>query len=136
VSRRRLVVACPTGNGALAADRDIAAGLTRAGRTPPGWIREHLANGFPEVDAIRARMDPHGRVSVAPNLALAAHVRLIRAELRPALFVPTRLAAAALGAAYRAGGGARSVAMRALAALRGHDRGPTYRTVFVLDLQQ
>src|SRR4051794_39940873 len=135
VTRGRLVVACPTGTAALAADREIAGGLIRAGRTPPGWIGEHLENGFPVEDAIRAWLEPHGRVRMEPNLALAAHVRLIHAELSPVLFVPTRLAAAALGAGYRAGGRTRSLAMRALAALRGHDRVPTYRTVACLDVR-
>jgi SAM-dependent methyltransferase len=134
VTRRRLVVACPTGARALAADRALAARLAAGGRTPPGWIAEHVANGFPEADELAAWLAPHGRLAVAPNLSVAAHVRLMRAELSVAAYVPTRLAAAGLGLAFRAGGIPARVAGRVLAALRGHDRLPAYRTILCLDL--
>jgi SAM-dependent methyltransferase len=133
VTRRRLVVGCPVGARALQADRALSERLTASGRTPPGWIAEHLANGFPEADEIRGRLAPHGRLQTEPNLSVGAHVRLMRAELSMAAYVPTRLAAAALGLAHRGGGASRRVADRVLAALRGHDRPPTYRVIFCLD---
>ena len=134
VTGRRLVVACPVGTEALAADRRLAERLGRGGRTPPGWISEHLANGFPEADEIRARLERHGRLAAQPNLSLASHERLMRAELSMATYVPTRLAAAALGLAFRLGGPPARLAERALAAIRGHDRPPAYRMVFRLDV--
>jgi SAM-dependent methyltransferase len=133
VTRRRLVVACPTGSAALAADRALAEGLSADGRTPPGWIVEHLGNGFPEANEIAARLAPHGDVHTTPNLSIGAHVRLIRAEVSVAAYVPTRLAAAGLGLAFRAGGDAARAAEHALAVVRGHDRPPTYRTILRLD---
>jgi SAM-dependent methyltransferase len=134
VTARRLVVACPAGADALAADRRLAERLSRGGRTPPGWIAEHLANGFPEADRIEARLAPHGRVVARPNLAIRAHERLMHAELSVAAYAPTRLAAAALGLAYRGGGAPAAAAERALAAIRGHDRPPAYRVIVCLDL--
>jgi SAM-dependent methyltransferase len=134
VTRRRLVVACPTGAEALAADRALAERIAGRGRTPPGWIAEHLANGFPEAAELAARLAPHGRLAVTPNLSVAAHIRLMRAELSVAAYVPTRLAAASLGLAFRAGGAPAAGAERALGAIRGHDRPPAYRTVLCLDL--
>ena len=127
VARRRLIVACPAGAEALAADRRLAEGLPR----PPGWLEEHLANGFPERDEVVAALGPGTRV--LPNENVDAHERIVRRELSIPWFVPTRAGARMAGAALRRGGRAGAAAARALRALRGRDREPAYRAIFVLD---
>ena len=127
VTRRRLVVACPAGADALAADRRLANGLKR----PPGWLDEHIANGFPERGEVVAALGPGTRV--LPNENVAAHERIVRRELSIPWFVPTRAGARLAGAAIRRGGAPARIAAHGLRALRGRDREPAYRTIFVLD---
>jgi SAM-dependent methyltransferase len=130
VTRRRVVVACPSGPDALAADRALADVLAVA----PAWLAEHLDNGFPEVDEVVAELAPYGAVRVIANEHVASHARLVRAELSPLLFVPTRALAWLAGVALRRGPRARSLAGRALRVVRGGDRAPSYRTIYVLDI--
>jgi SAM-dependent methyltransferase len=134
VTRGRLIVACPVGAEALAADARLARALERRRAPVPGWLEEHLRNGFPERAEIADRLAPHGRLRVIANLALSRHERLVRAELSVPAYLPTRLAAAALGRAARGGRAPGRAAAWALAALRGDDRPPTYRLVFCLDV--
>jgi SAM-dependent methyltransferase len=135
VARRRLVVACPVGAVALDADRRLAERLEHAGRVAPGWIGEHLANGFPAADEITRQLAPYGTLRAVPNLSLARHVQLMAIELSVVAYVPSRLAAAALGTAWRQGGRARRAVERVLDAVRGQDRVPVYRVIFCLDLR-
>jgi SAM-dependent methyltransferase len=130
VARRRVVVACPAGQAALAADRDLAGALAVA----PAWLAEHLDNGFPEVADVAAELGRFGAVRTIPNEHTASHARLVRAELSPLLFLPTRVLAALAGISLRLGPRPRRLAGRALGVLRGRDRSPSYRTIFVLDL--
>jgi hypothetical protein len=130
VTRRRLIVACPTDTPALDADRELAALLP----SPPGWLAEHLENGFPTRSEIAAALSPHGGLSVSSNESAASHVRLVRAELSPLLFAPTRAAARLAAAALRRGGRPARVARSLLWRLRGRDAHPAYRSVFVLDI--
>lgn len=130
VTRRRVVVACPSGPAALAADRRLAAVLT----LPPPWLSEHLENGFPEVAEVVAALEPYGAVRVIPNEHTTSHARLVRAELSPLLFVPTRALAWLTGVALRRGPRARGLAGRLLRVVRGGDRAPSYRTIYVLDI--
>jgi len=130
VARRRVVIACPAGPAALASDRELADVLA----APPGWLAEHLENGFPEVDEVAAELARFGELRVLPNEHTASHARLVRAELSVLLFVPTRALAWLAGAVLRRGPRARRLAGRALRVLRGRDRAPSYRTIFVLDL--
>ena len=129
VTRRRLVVACPAGSQALEADRRLSRTLPR----PPGWLTEHLDNGFPEPRELVEALESHGRVRLFPNEHVDSHERLVRAELTllPALVL--RVAALALSPALRAAGPARGLADRALLAVRGRDRPPAYRAIVVLD---
>ena len=129
VTRRRLIVACPAGAEALAADRRLASGLKR----PPGWLDEHLANGFPDRAEVAAVLGPGTRV--LPNENVHAHERIVRRELSLPWFLPTRAGARVVGAAIRRGGAPGRAAGRALWRLRGSDREPAYRTIFVLNLE-
>ena len=132
VTRRRVVVACPSGAAALAADRALAAELA----VPPGWLAEHLENGFPEVEEVVAELARHGAVRVIANEHTTSHTRLVRAELSPLLFVPTRALAWLAGLALRRGPRARGAAGRMLRIVRGRDRAPCYRTIYVLDIAE
>lgn len=132
VARRRVVIACPSGPAALAVDRQLAAVLA----APPPWLAEHLENGFPEVEDVVAELGRHGAVRVIANEHASSHARLVRAELSPLLFVPTRAAAWLAGVALRRGPRARGLARRALRVVRGRDRAPSYRTIYVLDIAE
>jgi len=129
VAGRRLVVACPAGAEALEADRRLARRLPR----PPGWLDEHLANGFPEPAELVTALEAHGRVRLLPNEHVASHERLVRAELSPLPALVLRLVALALSPALRRGGAPGRVADGLLRRARGDDRSPAYRAVAVLD---
>jgi SAM-dependent methyltransferase len=131
VTRRRLVVGCPTGGPALEADRELAHRLRR----PPGWLDEHLDNGFPAREDLEAELGPYGDLRVLDNESVRSHVRLVRAELSIPGFLAGRLAAIPLSRALRGQGRARAAAGRALCRIRGRDRPPAYRTILVLDVR-
>jgi SAM-dependent methyltransferase len=131
VTRRRLVVGCPTGDPALEADRELARKLRRV----PGWLDEHLENGFPARQDLEAELRPHGELRVVDNESVRSHVRLVRAELSVPGFLAGRLAALALARALRTQGRVRASAARTLAWIRGGDRPPAYRSILVLDVR-
>jgi len=131
VAGRRLVVACPCGQPALEADRRLARALPR----PPGWLDEHLENGFPEREDLAAALEPHGSVRLLGNENVASHERLVRAELSPLPAAAGRLVALALASALRRGGRGGRLADWLLARVRGGDREPAYRAVAVLDVE-
>jgi len=129
VARRRLIVACPAGAEALEADRRLAGSLPR----PPGWLAEHLENGFPEPADLVAPLEAHGPVRLLANESVASHERLVRAELSPVTALGLRLVALALSPALRRGRRPGSAAGRILTRFRGSDAAPAYRAVAVLD---
>jgi SAM-dependent methyltransferase len=126
VARRRVVVACPAGRAALEADRRLADFYRRRKRTLPGWLEEHLANGFPEPRELAAGLARHGVVHLVGNESAATHERVMRAQALPGLHQAARALAWSL-----TNGGAR---IRGSRLLRGGDRAPTYRTIAVVDL--
>jgi len=130
VTRRRLVVGCPTGEAALEADRRLAERLRR----PPDWLAEHVAHGFPRREELDAELSPHGRLRLLDNERVQSHVWLVRAELSVPGFLAGRLASVPLARALRSRGRARSLAARVLRRVRGADRPPAYRTIAVLDV--
>lgn len=130
VTRRRLVVGCPTGEPALEADRRLAERLRRT----PDWLVEHLENGFPAREELESELGPHGRLRLIPNEAVSSHIRLVRAELSIPGFLIGRLTAMPLARALRAEGRPRAFAGRVLRRVRGDDRPPAYRTIAVLDV--
>lgn len=135
VARVRAVIACPVGGHALAADRELALRLQAQGRAVPGWLREHLENGFPEIEELRGAAERFGAVRVHGNESVTAHVRLIAAELSPVSAVALRLACRPLAhllAGRRPRG--RRLAACILGSIRGHDRPPNYRAVVVVDI--
>ena len=136
VARSRAVVACPAGEPALAADRELASRLRAHRRAVPPWLDEHLKNGFPDAAEIVAAARPFGTPRMAGNESIAAHVRLMRAELRPPSGVALRLACKLLQALLTASRPRqRRIARRALKAIRGGDQPPTYRAVVVVDIR-
>lgn len=127
VTARRLVVAGPAGETALAADRRLAAHLQERGVEVPGWLEEHLAHGFPEREEIMDALKPHGTVRILDNENVRAHELLMRVETRRPGNFATRLGATLLGRAPR------PVAAQLLWLARGRDRPPAYRAIVVLD---
>lgn len=127
VSARRLIVAGPAGEMALAADRRLARRLRERGVELPGWLEEHLGHGFPEREEITAALQPHGTVRVLDNENVRAHERLMRVETRRPGNFATQLAATLLARAPR------PVAAGLLWLARGRDRPPAYRAIVVLD---
>jgi len=135
VARTRAVIACPADEDALTADRELAAGLRDRGQPVPGWLEEHLEHGFPHRARILATAEPFGAARVQGNENIAAHKRLVTAELSliPALL--TRLAAIPLAHLLTSRRrGARRLAAGILHAIRGRDRPPTYRAVVAVDI--
>jgi SAM-dependent methyltransferase len=135
VARIRAVIACPAGEVALAGDRELASRLQAHGRAVPPWLREHLENGFPETEELAAAAGKFGAVRVVGNESVAAHVRLVAAELSPVAGVVLRLACRPLEhlLASRRRGGHR-LAARILRRIRGDDQPPNYRAVVVVDI--
>lgn len=135
VARVRAVIACPVGEHALAADRELALRLETQGRAVPGWLREHLENGFPEIEELSDAAQRFGTVRVRGNESVTAHVRLVAAELSPVPAVALRVACLPLGyllASRRRRG--RRLAARSLCWIRGDDCPPNYRAVVVVDI--
>jgi len=127
VTARRLIVAGPTGEPALDADRRLAHQVSKRGVRPPVWLEDHLAHGFPEREEIAAALRPHGAVRVLDNDNVRSHERLMRLETRRVGNLLTRLAATLVGRAPR------PLAAGLLRLTRGRDRPPVYRTIVVLD---
>ncbi len=135
VARLRSIIACPTGAEALRGDQGVAARLQGRGRQPPAWLQEHLELGFPDRQDLVGVAQRWGRVTTSANESIAAHERLIVAELNPLAFLPLRLLSLALSVAMRSQATwARSAAGKALGAIRGRDRDPAYRTVLCVDV--
>jgi hypothetical protein len=122
------------GDDALAADRRLASWFEQVGREIPGWLVEHLQNGFPESADITDAATPYGRTWILGNESMSAHQRLVIAEHRPLPAVVLRLACRPLErmlASRRSR--ARTAAGSILRQVRGLDRAPTYRGIVVVD---
>jgi hypothetical protein len=133
VARRVAIVGCPCGEPALAADRRLARWYDRLGVPRPGWLAEHLENGFPDEAVLDAGLAGQGDVRLIPNEAVAAHERLGRVEALPVVGLIPLAAARLLRAAAHAPATRRGrLAARLLHLLRGRDRRPAYRTIAVL----
>lgn len=134
VSRRRAIIACPAGHAALDADRQLADWFAGRGQVVPGWLAEHLENGFPEADDVATVAAAFGTVTMTGNENVGAHVRLISAENRVIPALALRLACRPLEwlmTSHRPG--ARRLAAGLLDRAGGHDREPNYRVVVVVD---
>jgi SAM-dependent methyltransferase len=132
VARRRVVIACPTGAAALAADHALAEDYRRRGRDLPPWLAEHLDIGFPEPEELGRGLAPFGRVRLVPNESVATHGLLMRVQGRhPADHLSHAIELALTPGIRRRG--PRGFADVALRVLRGFDRRPSYRTLAVLD---
>lgn len=135
VTRRRLILGCPAGAPAFAADRRLAEYCRRHGLPLPGWLEEHMAIGFPEASDLSRALTPAGDATLVGNENARAHERITRMEVSRLGRRPARALDLVLSPALheRAPRPARVLASRALWLLRGRDRRPTYRTIAVLD---
>lgn len=137
VTKRRLIVGCPTGPLALSADRRLLKVYADNARPVPGWLPEHLEYGLPDEGDLRSVLEPFGTVETLPNEHLAAHERIMRIHIRfggsALLEGLVRVLATAMRARLTSRPLLGNVVARALLLLRGFDRPPTYRTIVVLD---
>jgi hypothetical protein len=134
VAGRRAIIACPAGGPALACDRRLAQWFSAGGRTVPGWLTEHLDNGFPEADQLAATASGFGSVQVIGNESIAAHERIVRAEHRIMPALALRLLCRPLQRLMTSRRRrARAICAGLLRRVRGHDRSPTYRAIVVVD---
>jgi SAM-dependent methyltransferase len=85
VARRGVVVACPQGRVAAECDADFRRALAARDREAPGWLAEHEAYRYPEVDevvdAVRSA-DPSARVSASFSESAAVCRTVRRAAAR------------------------------------------------------
>jgi hypothetical protein len=131
-ARLRLIVACPTGAGALDVDRRLARMLDSRGESYAGsWLEEHLEHGFPAAEDIVAALATYGEVRLVPNENLRAHELLMRAEMTRKLRRITDAFERALQPVLFGRGRAWRAPLVSL--LRGFDRGEVYRTIAVVD---
>jgi SAM-dependent methyltransferase len=137
VTKHRAVIACPTGEAAAQADKNIREALVTRHASVPPWLDEHIENGFPERADLLAIAAQHGTVDVEGNESARAHERITRAELRVATAVPLRVCARVLASGLRS----RSALVRRAATgivhrMGGRDREPTYRSVLCVDVDR
>ena len=135
LARRRVIVSCPTGGLALAADRRLHDRVVARGLTPPAWLREHVEHGFPDRGELHAWLDGYGTLRLFGCEHIRAHESLMRLESRRPGFHASAVAARAIARSLRRPRWGRIPGSVAVALARGLDREPTYRTVAVLDLR-
>jgi SAM-dependent methyltransferase len=133
VARRRLIVAGPAGPAALAADLALAAGLRGRGMTPPSWLLEHEANGFPDPGDVLGALEGAGSVRQVGSENLRWHALLFRFELRRPGSLFSRASSAALIRWLARGGVVSGVARVGIRLAQGPRRGPHYRLIAILD---
>jgi hypothetical protein len=134
VADRLAVIAVPSGEEALAADRRLAEDLRAKRHYIPPWLEEHLENGFPDRSQLAATASRFGAVQLFGNENIAAHTWLIKAELSPISGAALRLAGRPIErllASRRRR--SRRLAATVLRQVRGCDRPPTYRSVVGID---
>jgi SAM-dependent methyltransferase len=130
VTRRRLIVACPTGPAALEADRELYELYRRRDGRVIRWLAEHVEHPMPERDRIVAALRRHGRVGFLRNENARRHLRLMRSEATRWGQRAQALAARVLARAVREGRGRSSVLLRMIG---GNPRRGEYRSIVVLD---
>lgn len=129
VTASLLIVGCPCGAGAEAADRRLATYYDRLGRPRPGWLTEHLSYGLPTRDLLLEAARPTDRAEMISNCNLSSYERVMRWEARPGLWrAPTAIAWGARALIQRSPKWVRFVRW-SLALLAGRDRRPAYRHV-------
>ena|SRR5579863_4813696 len=135
VSRRRAVIACPAGAGALGVDRRLADRMRERGHPLPGWLDEHLRYGFSEPDDLAATAAAAGHVRLFGNEALHAHERLMNAENGAVSGRLLRLGCAAVERMLISHSRrSRRFARWVLWQVRARDEPPTYRAVISVDI--
>jgi SAM-dependent methyltransferase len=133
VTARRLVVGCPCGERALAADRWLSRYYRIQPRAIPPWLVEHLENGFPPAQLLHDSLAPFGHVTMTGNERVGTHLLLSLLEGTPYV---ARLAVK-LATRLEVGVGTTddepTVASGWLRRLRGGDGPHAYRQIAVLD---
>lgn len=133
VASRRAVIGCPCGLVALQVDRTLSELLARRNQPSPGWLDEHLQNGFPTRALLKNTLASYGTVSVIPNTNVAARLALARLELHPRIAHATMAIFRRVAPAVRSTGARRARAAMVGKVLRGLDAPPVYRHIVVLD---
>jgi SAM-dependent methyltransferase len=130
VTRRRLIVACPTGAAARDADRRLYEFYRQRDGHVIRWLAEHVEFEMPERDPIVTALRPHGRVGFLRHENARRHLRLMRWEATLRGQRAQALAARALAGAVREGRGRGSVLLRLIG---GNPRRAEYRSIVVLE---
>jgi Methyltransferase domain len=131
VTKRCLIVGCPTGAAALRSDERLARFYRRISRPVPVWLEEHLCNGFPDVATLTKHLSDGGELLVARNEGLIAHALISRAEALPILWRLTASLSSALTAGLE-NPQWRVFTRTMVRLLRANDRHPAYRTIAIL----
>jgi hypothetical protein len=135
VAGRRAVIACPAGADALAADARLATWLRSRGRTVPGWLQEHIDNGFPTPAELIAIAEGFGVARITASERVEAHERIVRAELTPLPAIVLRLLAMLLQRLLSSDRPrTRRAAESILERIRGGDGEPAYRAIVDVDV--
>jgi Methyltransferase domain len=132
VARHTAIVGCPCGDIALRTDRGLAAILKRRNHPIPPWLDEHLENGFPTGEELRAGLAPAGDVRLIRNTNVIARLAVSAAETSPRLNGYLRRVFARVAPAVRRRGVARVRASVIARVIRGFDLPPAYRQLAVL----
>jgi ubiquinone/menaquinone biosynthesis C-methylase UbiE len=134
VASQRVIVACPTGRAAHAADDRLAERLRRRGMEVPPWLAEHGQSAFPEREDLSRELGQQGSLRLIGHENIRWHEWLFTLESRRPGHHASRVAAQALATASGAGGAVAAISRVATRVARGPDRPPSYRTIAVLDL--
>jgi SAM-dependent methyltransferase len=132
VTRRRVILAFPSGARAFAVDVGLWRMLDRRGQACPDWLDEHLRHRFPEAGQVEAELQAHGRVRRLPNENVHTHRALVWCQMTRGVHRATHLLARLLAPGLRGRG--RWWRAPLLLVLRGADLGTPYRVILVLDL--
>jgi hypothetical protein len=120
------------GRAALQADQELARSYAKRGRPQPGWLPEHLVNGFPEEQDVVALLSAYGRLAVVGNENVRWHSLMMRATARAPGFHVERYLASLLAPRLQSPK-PQGWSAACLKVMRGFDRPPTYRTLIAVD---
>lgn len=143
VTRQWLVIGFPSDRRALAHDRVFGEWLHEHRQSLPGWLQEHLAWPFPEVEEVARVVDgAASETRVLDNAWLPGHRFVMRWEARERwapyslalseLLAPTQWDAAAHRAITNV---LRTVLRPCLGLLRWLDRSPAYRKMIMVKMR-
>lgn len=132
VSRGLLIVGCPCGRAAEAADKRLSEHLLKHGKSLPGWLVEHLDHGLPDSVELCGAARPGDPFYIIQNVSAASHERVLRWEATPIVGRLTLIVAKMVRISLRTRGVSRRIATQLLALLGGGNRPPVYREIAVV----